>query len=145
MRSLFLLVLLAGAGTSSGKAQAMPESETASKIIALENAWNRAAETKNLRALDSILDDAFVYVDSEGTLLTKTDVLSFVKTSRKLQVSSESMMVRLHGDTAIVTGIYLTKSADHGRPFVRHDRFVDTWRHRNGVWVSIASLTTLTR
>ena len=50
--------------------------DVSSKIVALENLWNQAAEAKDLDALDRILDDAFVYVDPDGKLLTKTEVLA---------------------------------------------------------------------
>ena len=69
-------------------------------------------------------------------------MLEDVQTSGELQILSEAMAVHLHGETAIVTGIYGTKGVDHGKPFVRRDRFVDTWRYKNGVWTSIASLAT---
>lgn len=142
MKALLCVVLLGCTAPSYICAQQARDSDASSKIIALENVWNQAVEIKDLKALDSILDDAFVYVESDGKLLTKTDVLAYVKAAQGLQPSSESMAVHLHGDTAIVTGIYLTKVAQHGKQFVRRERFVDTWFQRNGVWLSIASLTT---
>lgn len=141
MTSFLLFMLLACVGTSAD-AQQTSDSGAASKIVALENVWNMAAGLKDLRALDTILDDAFVYVDPDGKLLTKAEVLADVKASQKLQVSSEAMVVHLHGDTAVVTGIYRTTGLDHGKPFERRDRFVDTWRKKNGTWEAIASLAT---
>ncbi len=142
MRMLLLVVALACAGISAGYGQRTPESDGGSKIIALENVWNQAAQAKDLKALGALLDDAFVYVDREGKLLTKAEVLADVQASHGLQILSESMVVHLHGDTAVVTGIYQIKGVDRGKAFVRRDRFVDTWRYKNGVWMSIASLAT---
>jgi ketosteroid isomerase-like protein len=142
MRTLLLAGLLACAGISANYAQEPSDSDVSSKIIALENLWNQAAEAKDLDALDRILDDAFVYVDSDGRLMTKTEVLGDVKASQGIRVTSDSMVVHLHGDTAVVTGIYKTTGMERGRRFVRRDRFVDTWRYKNGSWVSIASLAT---
>jgi ketosteroid isomerase-like protein len=140
MRSLLFLVLLASAGTSAACAQESSDSDTATKIYALENVWNRAAEVKDLKALDAILDAAFVYVDPQGRLFTKAEVLAGVNASPRLQLSPEWLVLHLHGGTAVVTGIYRKKGMDHGKPFVRRDRFVDTWRQKNGAWVAIASL-----
>jgi ketosteroid isomerase-like protein len=140
MRSLLLVVLLACAGTATGYGQESSESETISKIIALENVWNRAAAVKDIKALDKILDDTFVYVGPDGKLLTKAGVLADMTAGRGLQVFSGSLVVHLHGDTAVVTGISLAKSAEGGKPFMRQDRFVDTWHHKNGAWMAIASL-----
>ena len=134
------ILLFACAGPSVAFAQG--EADVRSKIVALENVWNRAAEVNDIDALGAILDDAFVYVDPSGRLLTKVEVLAEVKASHGIRVTSESMVVHLHGDTAVVTGIYTMKGTEHGRVFARRSRFVDTWRSKSGVWVSIASLAT---
>jgi ketosteroid isomerase-like protein len=142
MTSLLLVVLLACPQTANNYVYKISDSDTVARIIALENVWNRAAQLKDVGALNEILDDAFVYVDPAGRLLAKAEVLADVKASQGIQVSSESMVVHLHGDTAVVTGIYRVKGVDHDRPFVRLDRFVDTWHQKNGAWVSVASLAT---
>jgi ketosteroid isomerase-like protein len=134
-------MLLAGMGTFAGYGQTS-QSDERSKLFALENVWNQAAQRNDLKALQHLLDDAFVYVDSSGKIMTKTDVLARVQASPVHQVLSESMVVHLHGDTAVVTGIYQTKGIEHGKPFKHRERFIDTWRYKNGVWMSIASLTT---
>jgi ketosteroid isomerase-like protein len=141
MRTAISLMLLACAGTLAGYGQSS-ESDAKSKLFALENVWNQAAQGKDLKALQNLLDDSFVYVDSSGRLLTKTEVLASVRASPALQVLSESMVVHVHGDTAVVTGIYQTKGVERGKSFIRRERFIDTWRCKNGSWMSIASLTT---
>jgi hypothetical protein len=93
--------------------------------------------------LDRILDDTFVNVTSEGRFLTKAKVLAEVKvSSNQFVTTSESMIVRLHGDTAVATGIRKTTGLVRGRPFARQERFLDTWLYKNGSWVSLASLAT---
>lgn len=111
----------------------------------MEHVWAQAYMAKDPRALARILDDAFVCVDSDGRLLNKAEVLTNVKESDTLQLLMESMVVRLHGDTAVITGIFRTTGVEHGKPFARRERFVDTWLSRNGQWVSISSLVTLAR
>jgi len=142
MRTWMWVALAAFAATWGGYAQETSDSDVGSKIVALENLWNQAVEARDLKALDAILDDAFVNVDAEGKILTKAEVLADVKASRGVRVSSEAMVVHLHGDTAVVTGIYQLSGAERGKPFVRRQRFVDTWRYKSGIWVSIASLAT---
>jgi len=141
MRAVVLLaVLVVCAGRWMASAQEAIGSASASKVIALENAWNRASEAKDLKALDQILDDAFVYVSPDGKLLNKAEILKDVKESRVQLVVSESMVVHVHGETAIVTGTFRMNDVLRGRLLVRHGRFVDTWLHRNGLWVSISSI-----
>jgi ketosteroid isomerase-like protein len=112
----------------------------ASRVIALENAWNRASEAKDLRALDQILDDDFVYVGDDGRVMSKAEILMDVKQSGVQQVVTESMVARVHGDAAIVTGLYRMKDVVRGKPLTRRGRFVDTWIYRSGRWVGIASI-----
>lgn len=140
MRAVVLAVLVMCGGRWMASAQEMTESAEASKVIALENMWNRASEAKDLRALDQILDDAFVYVSDDGRLLTKAEVLKDVKESRVQRVVTESMVVHVHGETAVATGVFRMSAAGRGKPLVRQGRFVDTWLHTNGRWVSIASI-----
>jgi len=142
MRSLILVVLMAWARTGEGFAQGDSRSDVGSTMVALENLWNQAAEIQDLKALNRILDDAFVHVDSTGRMLNKADVLAGVKASHGLQFTSKSVVVHSHGDTAVVTGIYQVIGVERGKRLVRRERFVDTWRYKNGLWVSIARLAT---
>jgi len=144
MRMLMLVTLLACVGTSAGYAQGDSASNDASKVVAMEHVWAQAYVAKDPKALDRMLDPAFVCVNSEGRSLTKAEVLADVKASTATQVLPEPMAVYLHGDTAIVTGTFRTKGIESGKPFVQHERFVDTWLYKNGQWISIASLVTPT-
>jgi hypothetical protein len=51
-------------------------------------------------------------------------------------------VVHLHGNAAIVTGVFEIKGVDRGKPYAQRERFVDTWLYKNGQWVSIAGLVT---
>lgn len=144
MRTLLCCALLACAGTSSVDAQVNSNADAESKIVAMEHVWAQAYMAKDPKALARILDDAFVCVSSDGRLHGKADVLADVMASDTLQLLTESMVVHLHGDTAIITGIFRTTGVEHGKPFTRRERFVDTWFYRNGQWVSLSSMVILT-
>jgi ketosteroid isomerase-like protein len=142
VRTLLLVALLACVGTSAGYAQGDADSDVEAKILAMEHMWGHAYMSKDPKALERILDDAFVNVDSDGVVQTKAEVLAEVRASTVVQFLTESMVVHLHGNTAIVTGVFLIKGVDHGKPFAQRERFVDTWFYKNGQWVSIAGLVT---
>jgi ketosteroid isomerase-like protein len=130
-------------GSTAGYAQGADESGVASKLIALERVGKlQAWQSKDVKTLDAMCDDAFVYVDSDGRVMTKPEVLAYIQRVDSLQFVAEEMTVELHGDTAIVTGLYRMKGVERGKPFGRRGRFVDTWLHKNGRWVAIASLLT---
>ena len=142
MKTLTWVVLLVCLGTSLGYGQ-QDDPDAESKIIALERiAKLQAFEAKDLKTLDAQLDDAFVYVDSEGKLRNKAEILAYVQAANSLRFIVEAMVVRMHGDTAIVTGLYRMKAVEQGKPFDRQGRFVDTWLYKNGRWIAIASLLT---
>jgi ketosteroid isomerase-like protein len=141
VRTLMLVALLACIGTSAGYAPD-DDSDTEAKILATEHMWGQAYVSKDPKALERILDDTFVNVDSDGVLQTKTEVLAEVRASTVAQFLTESMVVHLHGNTAIVTGIFQIKGVDHGKPFAQRERFVDTLLYKDGQWVSIAGFVT---
>jgi ketosteroid isomerase-like protein len=142
MRILMLVALLVCAGTSAGYAPGDSDSDVGAKILAMQHVWGHAYVSKDPKALERILDDAFVNVDSDGIVQTKADVLAEVGTSTVLQFLTESMVVHLHGNTAIVTGVFLIKGVESGKAYALRERFVDTWFYNNGQWVSIAGLVT---
>jgi ketosteroid isomerase-like protein len=142
MRTLMMAVLLACAGASTGHAQKIPDSDVGSKIMAPENLWSQASAIKDLKSLGAILDDALLYVDPDGRVMTKPELVADVRKSPALQFITESMAVFVHGDTAIITGTYRLKGLEPGKPFVRRGRFVDTWRYKDGLWLAVASLAT---
>ena len=81
-------------------ASAQDNSETAavSKIIALEKAWNQAFKSRDLKAIDALLDDRAVLVNDDGSLQTKGAFLAAMRESKpsdEQQVSPESISVRL--------------------------------------------------
>jgi ketosteroid isomerase-like protein len=123
----------------------MPSDADQSKIIALENAWNQAEEHKDVQALEMLLHPELVYVDYDGSIMTKAQFIASIKAPalHPEQIVNESMSAHVFGDSAVVTGIYREKGVDKGKPYLRRGRFTDTWVYQNGVWVCVASQSTL--
>jgi ketosteroid isomerase-like protein len=115
-----------------------------SKIIALEKAWNQAYKLGDVRALDGILDDQIVLINDDGTVQTKTEFLAGVKPakSQEQQIAPESINVHVFGTTAIATGVFRAKGVEARKPYVRRERFVDTWVYKGGNWVCVATNAT---
>jgi hypothetical protein len=61
--------LVGNAQTSSGEQ---------TKIIALENAWNLAEQRKDVKALDELLGSGLVYIDYDGSVMSKAEFLASV-------------------------------------------------------------------
>jgi ketosteroid isomerase-like protein len=139
-----LLMVLVYATALIGSAQDNADRVVQSKIIALEKAWNQAYKLGDKRALDRILDDQIVLINDDGTAQTKGEFLASVKksNSQEQQVAPESMSVHVFGNTAISTGVFRAKGVDGGKPYVRRERFVDTWIYKGGNWVCVATNAT---
>jgi ketosteroid isomerase-like protein len=116
-----------------------------SKIVALEQLWNQAYKSGDTKALESILDDAIVLVNDDGSVQTKSEFLSSVKsstpqpTSQQQQVAPESFSVHVHGNVAIATGVMHVKGVEGGKSYSRRERFVDTWLLKQGSWVCVGT------
>jgi ketosteroid isomerase-like protein len=91
--------------------------------------WNQAYKVGDTRALDALLDNEIVLVNDDGSTQTKAEFLASLKAdnSQEQQVAPESMGVHMFGNAAIATGVFRAKGIAGGKPYVRRERFVDTW------------------
>ena len=139
-----LLLALICAPSLLVSAQNDTNSGVQSKIIALEKAWNQAYKLGDTRALEQILDDRIVLISDDGSIQTKAEFLASVQPakSQEQQVAPESMSVHVFGNTAVATGVFRAKGVENGRPYVRRERFVDTWVFKGGKWTCVATNAT---
>jgi len=124
---------------------AQDDSGTVSKIVAMEKAWNQAYKLRDVKAVDALLDDAIVLVNDDGSLLSKGAFLAVIRDSKasdEEQVTPESISVHVIGGVAIATGIFRAKGIEGGKPYVRRNRFADTWVNHNGAWVCVSASAT---
>jgi ketosteroid isomerase-like protein len=146
MKTAMLLYVSIFLGTTApplwAQEQTADESGVRSRILALEHAWNQAEAFKDLKALDALFDNGLIYVDFDGTLMTKAEFLSRVKGAHLQQVVTQSMSVQVFGDMAVATGVYVSKEFKDGRPITRSGRFIDTWIFKNQTWVCVAAQAT---
>jgi ketosteroid isomerase-like protein len=143
MRLTAMLVLICA---TAWLVQAQVDSDhgVESKIIALEKAWNQAYKAGDRRALDTIPDNDIVLNNDDGTVQNKAEFLASVtaSNSQEQQVAPESMSVHVFGNTAIATGVFRAKGVEGGKPYVRRERFVDTWVYKGGKWTCVATNAT---
>jgi ketosteroid isomerase-like protein len=146
MRAMFAAWLLLFAATPPVVAQNTSNADAEiRRILALETAWNRAEEHKDVKALDALLAPTLVYIDYDGTLMDKAQFLASAKAPSLYpeQIANESMAAQSYGDTVIVIGVYREKGKVGGRPYLRRGRFIDTWINQSGTWRCVSSQSTL--
>lgn len=115
------------------------------RILALENAWNRAEQSKDIAALDQLLAAELIYIDYDGSIQTKAEFLASAKSEGLApeQIVNEEQHAHVFGDCAVVTGVYREKGMNKGKAYLRRGRFTDTWVRLNGTWQCVASQSTL--
>jgi hypothetical protein len=120
-------------------------SDAESRILLLENAWNKAEQRRDTRALDQLLAGTLAYTDYDGTFYTKAQFLESVKNEDQTieQLANEQVNVHAYESSAVVTGIYREKGTVRGKAYLRRGRFTDTWVKQNGSWLCVASQSTL--
>ena len=145
MRKIFVAagIFLLGVGVAS--AQQKSASNDGGLVLALENAWNRALELKDAKALDMILASTFVSIDTDGSVSSKSEFLESIKSPdyQPSQAVTEQSSVQVYGNAAVVVGILRVKGTEKGKPYVRRERFADTWIKLNGTWQCVATTSTL--
>jgi predicted GNAT superfamily acetyltransferase len=140
---LFVILLTPGLSAPAQIRSSSPADE--SKLIALENAWNQAQLHHDAKALDSLVGEKFIYTDTDGSVMNKTQFLVDLKDPdyRASLIANENVKVYLYPNAAVVAGKYHTKGTYKGKRFEHWGRFTDTWIYENGLWQCVASHTNL--
>jgi ketosteroid isomerase-like protein len=138
--SLLLLAVLGGWAFDFAAAQ--NQSDTASsKILALEDKWNAAYKRGDIATMESLLATDFIITVEDGSTFSKSGYIAHNGDSTvHIEITEMSgVSVRMHGNTAVVTGAYHEKGLSKGKPYEFRDRFTDVWMNVNGKWQVIAS------
>jgi len=132
-------------GVAVAVAQQKSTNDDGGLVLALENAWNRALELKDVKALEMVLASTFVSVDIDGSVASKSEFLASIKSPdyQPSQAVTEQSNVQVYGNAAVVVGILRVKGKEKGKPYVHRERFVDTWIKVNGTWQCVATTSTL--
>jgi ketosteroid isomerase-like protein len=78
-------------------------------VANMEQQWASAAKAGNADAVAPLLADGFINMDSDGTMLNKTDTLARIK-GEKWEINAISdVKVTTFGNTAIATGAWQGK------------------------------------
>ena len=110
-------------------------------IAGLEQQWTAAGKMSNADAVAPLLADNFTNLNSDGTVLNKTQTLAMTKGSKWEINEISDVKVTAFGNTAIATGAWQGKGTDaKGKPVDAHERWVDTWmKMPSGKWQCIAT------
>ena len=139
MRMGRVAILCLVAASSVGVAA--QEKGDAATVRSLELKWTESYKQHNIEILSSLLADEFVITIEDGSTFSKAGYISHsADNTVRVQVAELSdLKVRMHGDTAVVTGAYHERGESNGKPYEYHDRLTDTWMKIGGRWQVVAS------
>jgi len=114
------------------------QKETERHILDSERQWAESVATGDTTAIERILADDFIGVDTNGHLYNKQKMIDETRSAPKYFLSNRlnDVKVRFYGTTAIAQGseTWEQRSGERGR-FVWND----TWLQRNSRWQIIAA------
>jgi len=117
------------------------EKSDAAEIRALELKWTESYKQRQVESLAYLLAEDFVITVEDGNTYSKTGYISHsADPSVHVEVAELSdLKVRMHGNTAVVTGAYHERGDSNGKRYEYHDRLTDVWMKSGGKWQVVAS------
>jgi ketosteroid isomerase-like protein len=135
-RALLLCLLAASALNLSAQ-----DKSDAAAVRALELKWTQSYKERNIDILSSLLSEDFVITIEDGSVYSKAGYISHSADANvHVEIAELSdLKVRIHGDTAIVTGAYHERGDSNGKRYEYYDRLTDVWMKVSGKWQVVAS------
>jgi ketosteroid isomerase-like protein len=141
MRMRLALTLVFGLFSALLISTTAQDKSDAATIRSLELKWTESYKLRQVDILSSLLAEDFVITVEDGNTYSKSGYISHTaEPSVHVEVAEMSdLKVRMHGNTAVVTGAYHEKGESNGKHYEYHDRFTDVWMKVGGKWQVVAS------
>jgi ketosteroid isomerase-like protein len=116
-------------------------------LLKLDSEWNEAYPRRDISALDQIIADDWVCIDSAGLVISKRELLDRVKSSAAFldPHKFDETNLRMFGDTAIVTGRLSGTRGNNDGTFYLEQRYTRVYVKRRERWQSVATQVTVVR
>src|SRR5437870_9200897 len=117
------------------------EKDSANSIRKLEEKWTESYKKRQIDILSSLLAEDFVITVEDGNTYSKSGYITHsADPSVQVDVAELSdLKVRMHGDTAVVTGAYHERGDSNGKRYEYRDRLTDVWMKIGSTWQVVAS------
>jgi len=130
--------------TSAGGSQSQ---EAIREILDLERQSKDAAVQRDPTFAQRTLADDYLGITPLGQVITKADTVAARKSGqlRYDSIDISDVVVRVYGNTAVVTARATVRGIDLGEEFNGSYRFTRVWIRRNGHWQAASYQATVTR
>ena len=149
--SVVLLALASGlharATHPQTNANGARDEEVVREIVDLERQSKEAAIHRDATFSERTLADDYVAISPLGQVIGKAETVAARKSAQLRYDSIEvsDMVVRLYGNTAVVTARADVRGRELGEEFSGPYRFTRVWVRRNGHWLTVSYQATVTR
>ncbi len=123
------------------------EQETMRQIIEMERQTKEAMLHRDADFPSRMLAEDYVAITPLGQVTTKQETLAARRSGqlRYESINVSDMVVRLYGDTAVVTARADVKGHQLGEDFSGPYRYTRVWVRRNGRWQTVSYQATVTQ
>ena len=123
------------------------EQETIREVIDMERQAKEASLRRDPEFPQKALAEDYVAISPLGQVTTKQEAISARKSGqlRYETIDVSDMVVRLYGDTAIVTARADVKGHQLGEDFSGPYRYTRVWVRRSGRWQAVSYQATVTQ
>jgi ketosteroid isomerase-like protein len=143
-RSLLIMFLLVAApsfalGQVGGKSAAEAPDD-AKSLLKLTDDLTAAKAGLDIRFLESVLDDDYVFTNPAGVFANKTEYIEGARSDVAVyeMVKNFDQVVKIHGDAAVVVGGTTVKGNYKGNEIGGRFRFTNMYVKRKDGWKCIA-------
>ncbi len=121
--------------------------DTPREVAELLRAYQAALLGRDCEALESILADDYVFIEPTGAVVSKSELVSQVRSGALVYESIEvaESTVRIYGETAVLTDRSMTKGNYEGFEFGGEYRGTDVCVKRSGRWQCVHTQETAIR
>ena len=114
------------------------------ELLTFEREFIQAVAGNDVAAIERFVADDWVIVDADGGVIDRSRFLYVIESGDLSHESMEStdVEVRLHGDTAVITGITTSKGKFMGQGFTTLERATDVLARLDGRWLCVFSQLT---
>ena len=118
--------------------------ELEEQILRSEETLADAHLKLDLEAFERLLHPDYVIIQPGGVIEGKEETMASLRAGGRFWeiAQSDDMVVRLYGNTAVVTGRWRGKGVNNGEPFDYSARFLSLWIREAGVWHNLAAQST---
>ena len=120
------------------------EDRMVEEVIAAERRWVQAHRDLDLDALENLLEDVYVQIRPDGSVIGKREALESYRSGKRRwdHADSDQYHVIVLGNSAILVGRWIGRGENEGEAFDYTARFMAIYSKRDETWRLVADQST---